>query len=687
MNYHGQRENNKFVLKFLSKFSSINYLILRMPPLPSQKGTVKKARDIRYSRSRNTTPTVVGSLSGVDGFTPYLELPLQPFRTIEDFSNRYGNGIPTSKELDALLDRLKHLVQIVEARGSACDKGMRLLAQTRKDRLGEIETERREEESVDRLKRIATEEEGDERGRNKLSKFKRSSNVREKKPGTYGSHILTVSNGTNTHVSSPIKDKKIPRKSSLDRGSPSSSLSPPALSTPIAPDVQIKHDDKGEKESSSDEHQPSSLALTTTNCQTFGQDPSVFPDPTVYEIQEVKEGMTREQLKEIYSVAYFPENNLDDLIPGSPPDKDFSNVKPANQVQANTFATYIEPYFRPFEDQDIAFLRERGDRITPFVTSRRGKRHYSEIWAEEDGTLTTDVSEGSRERTSLNQPRGSMDLMNDENAESDVISVGPILSRLLSTLRPEHRAPAAETINGTPNGNSHNEVYSDVNENIGASTEFNNYIPATQMPESNTEAWKKASHPTLDYAQIDERIKLELRHIGFLPLDDEPDYDAHNDDDVAIRLRYLQAKLKQTAIINGARKARLQELVKEKMAHQEFTTILEDLDSQVQAAYLKRTRTLGKNKKSKRPGGSSNNCQIVSGTNGSGMARPGIGDMTKTLMERRRKWIDTIGSVLDPEATKVRRVKDPESSIFKQDVMIDFIRKEEAAWEDGDDEY
>merc|ERR1711939_52495 len=83
------------------------------------------------------------------------------------------------------------------------------------------------------------------------------------------------------------------------------------------------------------------------------------------------------------------------------------------------------------------------------------------------------------------------------------------------------------------------------------------------MPDSNSEAWKKATHPKLDHAQVDERIKQELRHGGFLPPDTEPDYDAHYDDENAARLRHLQAQLKERCIKNGAMKARLMDLTKE----------------------------------------------------------------------------------------------------------------------------
>lgn len=75
--------------------------------------------------------------------------------------------------------------------------------------------------------------------------------------------------------------------------------------------------------------------------------------------------MTDEKKKEIYCVAQFPKDDLSSLIAGTPPDKDFSNAKPANQVNANTFAAYIEPYVRPLTEEDMAFLRERVSALFP----------------------------------------------------------------------------------------------------------------------------------------------------------------------------------------------------------------------------------------------------------------------------------------------------------------------------------
>jgi transcriptional adapter 3 len=167
-----------------------------------QKGTGKKGRDVRQSRSRNTTPSLVGARTSLPpnefGETAYLELPIQSFRASDDVVENYGTSIPSSKDLEGLLERLQKLVDVVEARGSVCDRGMRMLAQARKDRVEEIENERRDEERKERVKRDAAEEE--ERGRNKANKVKKrkdASKAREERPLTHGAHGLAPQDGSN----------------------------------------------------------------------------------------------------------------------------------------------------------------------------------------------------------------------------------------------------------------------------------------------------------------------------------------------------------------------------------------------------------------------------------------------------------------------------------------------------------
>ena len=428
---------------------------------------------------------------------------------------------------------------------------------------------------------------------------------------------------------------------------------------------------------SSDDHQPPPSA-TIPQYQTFGSNPVIFDDPTVYEVREITDDMTDDEKREIYCVASFPHDDLADLIAGIPPNKDFSNaVKPNNQVQAHTFASYLDGFLRPFKEEDIGFLNERGDRVTPFVMPRRGKKHYNEIWAEEDGGMVLD-STSPPDQLNPNQPRGAIDQMDDNMTETDQISGGPLLNRLLSSMRFEHRAPPEDKlqVNGTsdmmngdlPNGVSHDEESSKATP-----------IPsATAIPDST-----KPPNSALTHAQIDERLKLELRHIGFLSPEQEPDYDAHYDDEVAERLRYLQNRLREVSLTNGARKQRILDLVEEQMAYQEYSTILEDLDTQVQQAYLKRARTTGKSKKNvKRPGGPGGGSHFVGGVAGGGISKPGIGDVAKQLMNRRTRWESQIGPVFEGVRRRVRTTGD---SIFAVDTMERYMGLERERWDEEAD--
>ncbi|KAK1755233.1 chromatin-remodeling complexes subunit NGG1 [Echria macrotheca] len=694
-----------------------------MAPSSSQKATGKKggssAMRQQHQRSRNTTPSAVPVAAGLPDTetveTETVELQFELFRnlTFEDMVDPVSSAalIPDSRSLDGILERLQKLSSIIDTRGSTCDRGMRLLAQTRKQRLDEL--------TVD-MGREDERRHNDEGGQKKPNKKKRKAAEN------------LASGAGNIERSSPLRDVSGAKARKLSRDdSASSSLSPVAPRTPSNMDLDDKNKVDGDEDDSdsSDDGRPPPPARPQAN--TFGEDPSTFPDPTVYEILPVTPGMSEEEKKEIYSVATYPPSDLADLIAGDPPDKDFSSAKPSNQINFSTFSTYIDPYFRPFTEEDLAFLRERGDRVTPFVMPRRGKKHYTEIWAEEDGAMSVDSSPSGRDRLPPNQPRGTIENMDDDVAETDKLSVGPLLSRLLQAMRPEHRAPAADSATNGVNGdgdtsmngiasfdfsfdsgttpaasgsqvNGTNGLANGANGVNGTSANGEHALPsATFMPESNSEAWKKATHPKLDYAQVDERIKQELRHIGFLPLPPHDpsnpgaapqadpatavDYDGHYDDEVAARLRLLQARLHEQVLVNGARKTRVMELTKERMAHQEYQTILEDLDSQVQAAYLKRTRTMGKKPKKSRPGASAAASLPGSTTAGgaAGMARPGIGDLTKTLMERRRRWIENIGPVFDDETvTRVPRAADEGSSIFKPAEMAELLKREKEAWDE-----
>ncbi|KAH8422622.1 histone acetyltransferase NGG1 [Aspergillus melleus] len=658
--------------------------------MPSANKGKGKGRDVRPSRSRNTTPNSSFSAGPTAPVSSYLDndasklLIPQTIQYSEILDRMGGVGpIPDSKSLESLKEHLETLSQLAEARGDACNAGIRELSQKRKevDDTESFDTDR------PKMKREADEEEEETKlsKGGKLKKRKeRGSSSKEERPLTHGAHELSRQDGAETKVENAASPSS-KKSRNASEGSP---LSPSQRSprANAAAAEQPETADSPMSDDSSDSHQPEP-APAVTQVQVFGPNPLKFDDPTVYNIRDVTPDMTDEEKKEIYCVNRFPRSDLAHMMAGIPPDKDFSNAKPTNQVSANTFLAYIDPYVRPLTEEDIAFLKEKGDRTTPFVMPRRGKKHYSDIWSEEDGMMSLDQTNGDRERLPLNQGRGNIDQVTDETVETDKVSVGPLVSRLYSLLRYEHRAPDETPTSGQTNGEM-STTNGTLNDSMdldhpppagGGESETKPQPSATSFPDASPSGFKVPA-AKLDHAQLDERLKAELRHVGFLGAEDNPDYDAHYDDDIAQRLRLLQSELKKQMIINSARKTRLLEIARERMAHQEYMTIHDDLDSQVQQAYLKRTRTLGKSKKGSqakhRPGGAGGGSHVASAA---GVGRPAIGDVARTLMDRRKRWIDCIGPVFGDCKTSVPTGAE---SVFDPAVMAEYEKGEVEGWDE-----
>jgi transcriptional adapter 3 len=369
----------------------------------------------------------------------------------------------------------------------------------------------------------------------------------------------------------------------------------------------------------------------------FGKDPTAAKDPILYHIPDIRHDMTYEEKRDILQVAQWPESDLRDLIAGDPPDADFSNAKPANQVNFSTFQTYIEPYIRPFTEEDVAFLKERGDRVTPYVMPQRGAKTYKQVWSSEDSD--PGIEPPAKHQNDPNEPRGSMEEMNENLAESDTISMGPIMSRLLSCLRPQ---PTPTRRNDDDDGNGDISM---TNGDDDASVPPSNPNAEEQRPAASLppEAPKPDHLPSLDYHSLEHRAVQELQYLGFFDEPDEPKFGHHNDDEVAARLRTLQHELRRVSRLNNVRRARVLELTEERMAMQEYSNIADDLDNQVNAAYLKRNRSLGKPNQKK---GNSHNSRPGQKGVASAPAGRGVSDGVRALMQKRRDWIDMVGPVV-----------------------------------------
>ncbi|KAA8612584.1 Ada3 domain containing protein [Pyrenophora tritici-repentis] len=632
----------------------------------SSKGKATKpgSKPSQTPRSRNTTP-----------------LPHKSETTVEEVLESGGNGsqIPSGKQLLVMRDHVeKTVMKNAEARCTQSEGALRELMSLKKNRAPRERDRDKAGEDRDR--------------KHKLKKVNTKQDDDSKHPPVIGAHgvarqdggdakeptATTLTTASTTLVTMPRRRRSLivklkvrgfdtfltqPADNSSAISSPISQAPPSATGTGPA--------DAPSPSGSDVSHQPAP-APAVPQFQTFGPDPAKFDDPTIYHIREVTPGMSIEERKEIYCVAEFPQEDLRDKIAGSPPDKDFSNAKPPSQVNATVFANYVEPYIRPLTEEDVAFLKERGDRVGPFVLPRRGQRHYKEIWAEEDGAMHIDSND---QHPPPNVPRGAAEDITDDNLETDQVSAGPLLSRLLSTLRPEGRG----------NQNSHNEQNGvngdamDIDEGAGTqadATNTNSLPAAAQLPDLVQPGWKASSqNARTDYAGMEDRVLMELKHYGLISDADaeSQSFDAHFDDEVAARLRFLQEELRKQSIINGARKQRLLELTEERIAQQEYNTIADDLDNQLNAAYLKRNRNIGKGKKqNKRPGGAGGGSHPVANA---GISRPGVGEPIRTLMERRQQWINTIGPVVNFGKTGL-----PTETIFGEEKMKELENREVEIW-------
>ncbi|TKA69451.1 hypothetical protein B0A55_07114 [Friedmanniomyces simplex] len=378
--------------------------------------------------------------------------------------------------------------------------------------------------------------------------------------------------------------------------------------------------------------------------RAFGQDPTKFDDPTVYDIRPAPSDMAEDEKREIFNVLHWPESDLKDLTAGDPPDKDFSDNKPPNQTNFSTFQAYVEPYIRPFTEEDVAFLKERGDRVTPYIIPNRGAKSYKDVWAAEDGL--TGIEPPAKLELNPNEARGSMEEMDDATAETDEISLGPSAERLQALLRaaPNPVTKKDDTNDVDANGDTTMlNADDDPATQPGAADDHHTFKPATYLP---ADAPRPTNLPALDYGTMEQRALQELRYIGFLGPTETPDYAAHNDDEVAARLRTLQHELRRVSRANNIRKARVLELTEERMAMQEYSNIADDLDNQVNAAYLKRNRSLSAKPAKKGQSAAAQAARkgvgVTAGAAGGRIVSEGV----RALMQKRKDWIDMVGPVV-----------------------------------------
>lgn len=174
--------------------------------MPSAYKSKGKGRDARQSRSRNTTPSIAGGATVIAGppIPSYLENDVT--KLIDLANGQYtdlldlvaGPNIPDSKTLETLVEYLKSLSDMADARGEACNAGMREMSQKRKEVMEDQELSREVSERA-KLKR-ETEEDDDLVHKGKLKKRKERSSTKEERPLNHGAHDVARQDGAETKV-------------------------------------------------------------------------------------------------------------------------------------------------------------------------------------------------------------------------------------------------------------------------------------------------------------------------------------------------------------------------------------------------------------------------------------------------------------------------------------------------------
>lgn len=173
--------------------------------MPSAYKSKVKGRDARQSRSRNTTPSNAGSVPMAVPLLPsYLENDVT--KLIDLANGQYtdllelvaGPNIPDSKTLETLVEYLKSLSDMADARGEACNAGMREMSQKRKEVMEDQELSR---EVGDRAKlKRETEEDDDPIHKGKVKKRKERASTKEERPLNHGAREVARQDGAETKI-------------------------------------------------------------------------------------------------------------------------------------------------------------------------------------------------------------------------------------------------------------------------------------------------------------------------------------------------------------------------------------------------------------------------------------------------------------------------------------------------------
>lgn len=277
--------------------------------------------------------------------------------------------------------------------------------------------------------------------------------------------------------------------------------------------------------------------------------------------------------------------------------KDLSSLKSkvSNQIPINVFWNYVEPFFKPIDEDDLKYLDDPSHvmDVAPFVIPPLGL-HYEKIWYEQYGYVVPGGPESSKR---------SSRLLSEQNGNSKQMI--QLRDRLLSALiDKEANIPDAFS--------EEDDCFGD---EIGLDANEINHMPSS--------------------VPLDDRLRNSLGELGFTDLTSSRDY--QENDEICVEMRSIQRQLREQIVINQYRKKRLAEFIRTKLASQEFYSLIGDLDKQVDGIFQKRI----KNAKKKKSVASSKTTIDQSASTGNEIAPEAL-----QCLENRRKLLDAFAEIV-----------------------------------------
>ena len=297
----------------------------------------------------------------------------------------------------------------------------------------------------------------------------------------------------------------------------------------------------------------------------------------------------------------------------------FVDKKPNSQIQISSFYSSIEPYLRSLGEDDLMFLSSKGDDVTPYLRPPLG-RHYLQVWDMEDNGVVYPSSDDESSNNNINNKNSNEipfpDLtsqdMSEDKLTNESYSLGAVTQRALCGLvEIENEEEIVDVNNDTSN---------------------NDDIDNVKFIKSKVK-------------NIEENIKHELMYLDLW--EDAPsNNNSQVDDEISIQLSHLQNILKLQSCINGKRRLELFEKSRQRIAAQEYTQVLNEIEKSIEAGWSKRQKQLNRLKKKKL----NKEDNHIGNSNVNVMSN--LDESVKKAIDKRKLLIDSVGGLLTVENDK-----------------------------------